>query len=40
MEKYPQEFIDYLCDMFGLEWLDYCDEQNFAQWCELKLAEN
>ena len=27
MNDYPKEFTDYLCDRFGLEWLDYCDEQ-------------
>ena len=25
----PEEFIDYLCEQFGLEWLDYADEQNY-----------
>lgn len=32
-----QAFIDYLCDKFGLEWLDYADEMNYQEW--LKIME-
>lgn len=32
----PQEFIDYLCNEFGLEWLDYADEQNYNEWLKTK----
>ena len=35
---YPQAFIDYLCDKFGLEWLDYADDMCYQEWCELQKA--
>lgn len=36
IQKYPKEFTDYLCEKFGLEWLDYVNEQCYEEYCDAK----
>jgi len=38
-EGYPQEFIDYLCNQFGLEWLDYLTPECYDEWQVLQEME-
>lgn len=33
--EFPKEFIDFICDLFGLEWVDYCNQQCYDEYCEL-----
>lgn len=33
---FPKEFTDFIQDKFGLEWIDYNDQQCYDEWCEMK----
>lgn len=33
--KYPKEFIDYVQNEYGLECVDYQNEQCFKEWCRM-----
>ena len=33
IHTYPKEFTDYLCERFGLEWLDYVNKECYGEWC-------
>ena len=35
---YPKEFTDYLCEQFGLEWLDYVNDECYNEWSAAKAA--
>ena len=30
----PEEFREYVCNRFGLEWLDYYNEECYDEWQE------
>lgn len=40
--KFPKEFIDYVQEKYGLECVDYQNEQCFREWCQVmnKTAAN
>lgn len=36
--EFPEVFIDFIQDTFGLEWVDYCNQQCYDEFCKLKLC--
>ena len=37
--EFPQEFIDYVQNEYGLECVDFQNEQCYQEWCEVNHQE-